>query len=87
MSAGLPRDGCYDRACAHSEGRVSALATVERDGHALAQLLSMLTILIIVLLIALLGGGLGHGKLGVAGWSPAAIIAVVLVVMLLSGRM
>ena len=47
----------------------------------------MLTILIIVLLIALLGGGLGHGKLGVAGWSPAAIIAVVLVVMLLSGRM
>lgn len=47
----------------------------------------MLTILIIVLLIALLGGGLGHGKFGAAGWSPAAIIAVVLVVMLLTGRM
>jgi hypothetical protein len=47
----------------------------------------MLTILIIVLLIALLGGGLGHGKFGPAGWSPAAIIAVILVVMLLTGRM
>ncbi len=47
----------------------------------------MLTILIIVLLIALLGGGLGHGKFGAAVWSPAAIIAVVLVVMLLTGRM
>ncbi len=47
----------------------------------------MLTILVIVLLIALLGGGFGHGKFGAAGWSPAAIIAVILVVMLLSGRM
>ena len=47
----------------------------------------MLTILIIVLLIALLGGGLGHGKFGAAGWSPAAIIAIILVVMLLTGRM
>jgi len=87
VSAGLPRDGCYDRACAHSEGRVSVLATVDRDGHALAPLLFMLTLLIIILVIALLGGGLGHGKLGVAGWSPAAIIAIVLVVMILSGRM
>lgn len=47
----------------------------------------MLTILVIVLLIALLGGGLGHGKFGVAGWSPAAIIAVVLVLMLVTGKM
>ncbi|MBA3453854.1 MAG: DUF3309 domain-containing protein [Deltaproteobacteria bacterium] len=56
-------------------------------GHSLAHLGIMLTILVIVLLIALLGGGFGHGKFGAAGWSPAAIIAVILVVMLLSGRM
>lgn len=47
----------------------------------------MLTILIIVLLVALLGGGLGHGKFGAAGWSPAAIIAIILVVMALTGRL
>ena len=47
----------------------------------------MITILIIVLLIALLGGGLGHGRFGAAGWSPAAIIAIILVVMLLTGRL
>lgn len=47
----------------------------------------MLTILVVVLVIALLGGGFGHGKFGVAGWSPAAIIAVILVLMLLTGKM
>ena len=46
----------------------------------------MLTILLIVLLIAVLGGGLGYGRFGAAGWSPAAIIAVILLVMLLLGR-
>jgi hypothetical protein len=47
----------------------------------------MLTILIIVLLIALFGGGLGHGKFGAAGWSPAAIIAVVLIFMFVTNRL
>ena len=47
----------------------------------------MLTILIIVLLIALLGGGVSHRKAGLAGWSPAAIIAVVLIFMLVTNRM
>jgi Protein of unknown function (DUF3309) len=47
----------------------------------------MLTILLIVLLIALLGGGFSHSRYGYAGWSPAAIIAVVLLVMLLMGRL
>lgn len=46
----------------------------------------MLTILLIVLLIALLGGGLGYNRFGYAGWSPAAIILVVLLVLLLVGR-
>ena len=47
----------------------------------------MLTILIIILLIALLGGGFGHGKFGAVGWSPAAIIGIILVFMLLTNRL
>lgn len=46
----------------------------------------MLTILVIVLVIALLGGGFGHGKVGLAGWSPAAIIAVILLLVIFTGR-
>lgn len=55
-------------------------------GGAIALFTIMLTILIIVLLIALLGGGLGYSRFGYAGWSPAALILVVLLVMLLLGR-
>jgi hypothetical protein len=47
----------------------------------------MLTILLIVLLIAVLGGGIGYGRFGYAGWSPAAIVAVVLLFLLLMGRL
>ena len=47
----------------------------------------MITILIIVLIIALLGGGMGYGRFGAAGMSPAAIIGIILVVMLLTGRL
>jgi hypothetical protein len=47
----------------------------------------MLTILIIVLLIALLGGGMGYGKFGAAGLSPAAIVILILVVLALTGRL
>ncbi len=47
----------------------------------------MLMILVILLVLALLGGGLGHSRAGLAGWSPAAIIAVVLVIMLVTGRL
>ncbi len=56
-------------------------------GRGFAISVHMLTILIVVLLIALLGGGLGHGRFGAAGWSPAAIIAVILLVLLATGRM
>ena len=48
--------------------------------------MSLMTILIILLVIALLGGGLGHGRFGYAGWSPAGILIVILLVMLVSGR-
>lgn len=47
----------------------------------------MITILIIVLLIALLGGGLGYGRFGAAGMSPAVLIGIILVVLLLTGRL
>jgi hypothetical protein len=46
----------------------------------------MFTILLIVLLIALIGGGLGHSRFGYAGWSPAGLIVVVLLVLLLTGH-
>ncbi len=46
----------------------------------------LLTILLIVLLVALLGGGVGYSRFGYAGWSPAAIILAVLIVLLLLGR-
>lgn len=47
----------------------------------------MMTILIVLLVLALLGGGLGFGRYGAAGLSPAAIIGVILVIMLLTGRL
>jgi hypothetical protein len=46
----------------------------------------MFTILIILLVLALLGGGLGHSRYGYAGWSPAGILVIVLLVLFLSGH-
>jgi len=46
----------------------------------------MLTILVIVLIIALIGGGLGHSRYGYAGWSPAGILLVILLLWLLTGH-
>jgi len=45
----------------------------------------MLTILLILLLLSLIGGGLGHSRFGYAGWSPAGLILVVVLVMLFTG--
>lgn len=48
----------------------------------------MLTILLIILLVAALaGGGWGHSRYGYVGWSPAGILIVILVVLLLTGRL
>ena len=41
----------------------------------------MLTILFILLVLALVGGGFGHSRYGYAGWSPAGILVVILLVM------
>ena len=46
----------------------------------------MMILLLILLAIALLGGGLGHSRAGYAGWSPAAILVVILVILALTGR-
>lgn len=47
----------------------------------------LLTILIVLLVLALVGGGFGHSRVGVAGWSPAGLLVLVLVVMLLTGNL
>lgn len=48
----------------------------------------MLTILLIVLLVlALGGGGWGHSRFGAAGWSPAGIILVILLILFATGRL
>jgi Protein of unknown function (DUF3309) len=46
----------------------------------------MLTILFILLVLALIGGGMGHSRFGYAGWSPAGILLVILLVMFLTGN-
>lgn len=46
----------------------------------------MLTILFILLVLALVGGGLGYSRFGYAGWSPAGILVVILLVMFLTGN-
>lgn len=57
-----------------------------RAGRLVAKPANMLTILFILLLVALIGGGLGHGRFGYAGWSPAGILIVVLLVLFLTGN-
>lgn len=45
----------------------------------------MLTLLVVLLLVALVGGGLGHSRFGYAGWSPAGLLLVIVLVMFLTG--
>ena len=48
----------------------------------------MLTlILVILLLFALGGGGWGHSRFGMAGWSPAGLIILVIVLLALTGNL
>lgn len=48
----------------------------------------MLLILLIVILLLTFGGGTwGHSRYGVAGWSPFAIILVILVLLYLTGNL
>jgi len=59
----------------------------ERSGPDVAASPFMITLLIVLLLIALVGGGLGYGRFGAAGLSPAGILILILVLMALTGRL
>lgn len=48
----------------------------------------MLTIILIILLLfAIGGGGWGYSRYGMVGWSPAGLILVVLIILLLTGQL
>jgi hypothetical protein len=47
----------------------------------------LLVVLLVVLVVALGGGGWAHSRYGYAGWSPAGLILLVLVVLYFSGHL
>lgn len=47
----------------------------------------LLIILIVLLVLALGGGGWGHSRYGYVGWTPAGVILLVLVLLLVTGRL
>ena len=47
----------------------------------------MLTLIVILLVLALVGGGVGHSRFGYAGWSPAGILVVILLILFLTGNL
>ena len=47
----------------------------------------LLIILLVVFVLALGGGGLGHSRFGFAGWSPAGLILLLLVVLYFTGHL
>ena len=47
----------------------------------------LMTVLIVILILSLLGGGLGHSRVGFVGWSPAGLILVVLLILFFTGRL
>jgi hypothetical protein len=47
----------------------------------------ILIILIVLLAIALGGGAWGHSRYGYAGWSPAGIILLVLLILFFTGNL
>lgn len=44
-------------------------------------------LLIVVLVLALGGGGWGHSRYGAAGWSPAGIVLVLIVLLYFTGNL
>jgi hypothetical protein len=47
----------------------------------------LLIILLVVFVFALGGGGWGHSRYGYAGWSPAALILIVLALLYFTGHL
>jgi hypothetical protein len=46
----------------------------------------LMMILLAVLVLALVGGAFGHSRYGYAGWSPAGIVVVILLLWLFTGH-
>jgi hypothetical protein len=47
----------------------------------------LLIFLVVLLVLAVGGGGWGHARYGYVGWSPAGLLVLVLVVLLLTGNL
>jgi hypothetical protein len=47
----------------------------------------LFTIIVVLLILALVGGGFGQSRFGYAGWSPAGIILLVMVVLWFTGNL
>jgi hypothetical protein len=47
----------------------------------------LMTILLVLVVFALIGGGVGHSRFGYAGWSPAGLLLVIVVVLLFTGNL
>jgi hypothetical protein len=47
----------------------------------------LLMILLVVLVLTLGGGGWGHSRYGYVGWSPAAVVVVVLAALYFTGHL
>jgi len=47
----------------------------------------LMILLLFALVLAVLGGGYGHSRVGYAGWSPAGIIVLVLIVLYFTGHL
>jgi hypothetical protein len=47
----------------------------------------LMIILLILVVAALAGGGWGHSRYGYAGWSPAGILIVILLVLYFTGNL
>jgi hypothetical protein len=47
----------------------------------------VVTVLVLLLCVAIAGGFWGHSRYGYTGWSPAGLLAVVFVVLWVSGHL
>jgi hypothetical protein len=64
-----------------------SLAETGREARLTKDAIQMLMmILLVVLVFALLGGAAGHSRYGYAGWSPAGILVVILLLWFFTGH-
>ena len=65
----------------HGNFRIGPRSAADKEA---IQMLMM--ILLAVLVLALLGGAVGHSRYGYAGWSPAGIMVVILLLWFFTGH-